>query len=34
MLALRAKYSKFVKKEEGKTGEMARPKSDDEMSVG
>ena len=33
MLALRAKYTKFVKKEDGKGGETAKHKSDDEMSV-
>lgn len=33
MLALRVKYSKFVKKE-GKTGEMAKVRSEDEMIVG
>ena len=32
ILALRAKYTKFAK-DEGKSG-VARPKSDDEMSVG
>jgi anaphase-promoting complex subunit 6 len=34
MLRLREKYSKFVKKGEGKSGDTARHKSDDEMSVG